>query len=62
MYSSTFIFAVKQLDETFHRLDREIAAAAKAIPGYQVVISEVVRTYGDGRLAGLLPITPAPAP
>ena len=34
MYSSTFIFAVGQLDETFHRLDQEIAAAAKAIPGY----------------------------
>ncbi len=34
MYSSTFIFAAKQFDETFHRLDHEIAAAARAIPGY----------------------------
>lgn len=105
MYSSTFIFAVKQLDDAFHRLDQEIAAAAKAIPGYlgeeawenpknglicnvyywdslealqqlvehprhrdakaaqgnwlagyQVVISQVVRAYGDGRLEHLLPI------
>lgn len=105
MYSSTFIFAVKQLDESFHRLDQEIAAAAKAIPGYlgeeawentanglvcnvyyweslealrqlvdharhreakaaqgdwlagyQVVISQVVQVYGDGRLGHLLPV------
>jgi len=34
MYSSTFIFAKKQYDEEFHRLDQAIAAAAKAIPGY----------------------------
>lgn len=34
MYSSTFTFAIKQLDEAFHRLDQEIASAAKAIPGY----------------------------
>ena len=109
MYSSTFIFATKQFDETFHRLDQEIAAAAKAIPGYlgeeswenpanglvsnvyyweslealqqlvqhprhqeakaaqsnwlagyQVVISQVLRTYGDARLAHLLPVVSAP--
>ncbi len=96
MYSSTFIFAKKQFDEAFHRLDEEIAAMAKALPGYlgeetwenpatglvsnvyywsslealqqlmqhprhqeakaaqhrwlagyQVVISQVIRTYGD---------------
>ena len=34
MYSSTFIFAAKQFDDAFHRLDQQIAAAAKAIPGY----------------------------
>ncbi|MET0518045.1 MAG: antibiotic biosynthesis monooxygenase [Burkholderiaceae bacterium] len=103
MYSSTFIFAARQFDEAFHRLDQEIAAAAKSIPGYlgeetwensstgyvsnvyyweslealqqlvrnprhqaakaaqgnwlagyQVIISQVIRTYGDGRLGNLL--------
>lgn len=34
VYSSTFIFATKQFDDAFHRLDQQIAAAAKAIPGY----------------------------
>jgi heme-degrading monooxygenase HmoA len=34
MYSSTFIFAKKQFDEEFHRLDTAIAEAAKSIPGY----------------------------
>lgn len=34
MYSSTFIFAKKQFDDTFHRLDQAIASAAKTIPGY----------------------------
>ena len=34
MYSSTFIFAKKQYDAQFHRLDETIAAAAKSIPGY----------------------------
>jgi len=105
VYSSTFIFATKQFDETFHRLDQEIAAAAKAIPGYlgeeswenpanglvsnvyywdslealqqlvqhprhqeakaaqgnwlagyQVVISQVLRSYGDSSLGHLLPL------
>lgn len=104
MYSSTFIFAKADWDEAFHRLDAEIAQAAKATPGYlgeeswentatglisnvyywesldalqalmrhpthlraksrqaqwlagyQVVISQVLRTYGDSRLKGLLP-------
>lgn len=104
MYSSTFIFAKKQFDDAFHRLDQEIAAMAKAIPGYlgeetwengetglisnvyyweslealqslvkhprhleakaaqgnwldgyRVVISEVLRTYGDAKLDGRLP-------
>lgn len=103
MYSSTFIFATKQFDDAFHRLDQKIAAAARAIPGYlgeeawensttgltsnvyywqslealqmliehpthleakaaqsnwlngyQVIISEVIRTYGDGTLDHLL--------
>ncbi len=34
MYASTFIFAKKQFDDDFHRLDQEIAAIAKSIPGY----------------------------
>jgi len=34
MYSSTFIFAKKQFDDEFHRLDKAIAEAAKDIPGY----------------------------
>lgn len=34
MYSSTFIFAKKQFDDDFHRLDQAIAQAARSIPGY----------------------------
>ena len=108
MYSSTFVFAKKQFDERFHRLDEEIAAMAKKIPGYlgeeswenpttglvsnvyyweslealqqlvrhpahqkaklsqdnwlagyQVVISEVIKVYGDSKLNQLLPATSA---
>lgn len=104
MYASTFIFAKGQWDDEFHRLDEQIASAARATPGYlgeeawentstglisnvyyweslealqalmqhpshleakaqqarwlagyQVVISQVLRTYGDHRLAGKLP-------
>lgn len=104
MFSSTFIFAKGQWDAEFHQLDEQIAAAARATPGYlgeecwenaatglvcnvyywdsldalqllmqhpthlqakakqaqwlsgyQVVISQVLRTYGDAKLAGLLP-------
>jgi heme-degrading monooxygenase HmoA len=100
MFSSTFIFATKQFDAEFHRLDAVIATAAKATPGYlgeeswentgtgqvsnvyyweslealqalmqhpahlqakaaqaqwlagyQVIVSQVLRTYGDGVLA-----------
>lgn len=107
MYSSTFIFAAKQFDDAFHRLDQEIAAAAKAIPGYlgeeswenkasglvsnvyyweslealeqlvkhprhleakagqsnwlagyKVVISQVIRAYGDSGLGHALPVPP----
>lgn len=99
MYSSTFIFAKRQYDEEFFRLDEAIAEAAKQIPGYmgeeswenastglisnvyywnslealqslmkhpkhveakrsqskwldgyQVIVSEVIRTYGDGKI------------
>ncbi|HWT54946.1 MAG TPA: antibiotic biosynthesis monooxygenase [Rhodocyclaceae bacterium] len=102
MYSSTFIFAKKQYDDAFYRLDQMIAEIAKEIPGYlgeetwenaetglisnvyywetlealqqlvthprhleakakqgnwlagyQVVISEVIRAYGDGGLSKL---------
>jgi hypothetical protein len=34
MYSSTFIFATKQFDDDFHRLDQAIAQMAREIPGY----------------------------
>lgn len=108
MYSSTFIFAKKQFDDAFHRLDLEIASIAKEISGYlgeetwenaetglvsnvyyweslealqilvrhprhleakasqdnwlngyQVIISQVIRTYGDSRLCKHLPIEAA---
>jgi len=104
MYASTFIFATRQFDDAFHRLDQAIAEAARALPGYlgeeswensanglvsnvyywrslealqalmthpshlqakaaqanwldgyRVVISEVMRSYGDGRIDHLLP-------
>jgi heme-degrading monooxygenase HmoA len=103
MYTATFIFAKKQFDDQFHRLDQAIAAIAKTIPGYlgeeawensdtglvsnvyywdtlgalqqlvqhprhleaksrqqdwlhgyQVVISQVVRSYGDAKLGHVL--------
>ncbi|WP_199541236.1 antibiotic biosynthesis monooxygenase family protein [Paraburkholderia kururiensis] len=34
MYSSTFVFKARQFDDEFHRLDKQIAEAARAIPGY----------------------------
>ena len=104
IYSSTFIFAKRQFDDEFYKLDEEIAAMAKSIAGYigeetwensssglisnvyyweslealhqlvshpkhqeakekqskwligyQVVISQVLRTYGDAKLADWLP-------
>ena len=107
MYSSTFTFAPGQFDVTFHRLDEEIAAYAKSIPGYlgeemwenkdmglisnvyywetlealqqltqhpthlqaksdqakwldgyQIVISQVLRIYGDSKLHHKLPVHP----
>lgn len=106
MYSSTFIFATRQFDDAFHRLDQAIAAMAKTLPGYlgeeswentatglvsnvyywdslealqalvkhplhleakaaqarwlagyQVIISQVLRTYGDARIGHLLPVS-----
>ena len=106
MFSSTFIFAKRQFDEDFHRLDEAIAQAARSTPGYlgeeawenastglssnvyywdsldalqllmkhpkhleakarqdnrlagyQVIISEVIRVYGDTKLNGLLATT-----
>lgn len=109
MYASTFIFAKGDWDEAFYALDAQIAAAAKAIPGYlgeeswenpatglisnvyyweslealqalmhhpthlqakaqqaqwlngyQVVVSQVLRMYGDGKLADRLPVTQLP--
>jgi heme-degrading monooxygenase HmoA len=108
VFSSTFIFAKRQFDDEFHRLDGLIAEAARATPGYlgeefwenastglisnvyywesleslkllmnhpahveaksnqhrwlagyQVVISQVLRTYGDTKLSNLLPVTGA---
>jgi len=106
LYTATFIFSEGKFDEEFARLDQEIAAMARAIPGYlgeetwenpntglvsnvyywetlealqqlvqhpahleakskqanwlagyQVVISQVLRMYGDGKLNGHLPLT-----
>ena len=34
IWSATFIFARKQFDDEFHRLDQSIAAAARNLPGY----------------------------
>ncbi|GAA5785156.1 antibiotic biosynthesis monooxygenase family protein [Chitiniphilus shinanonensis] len=97
MYSATFIFDTRQFDDDFHRLDAQIAEAARQtagylgeeawedpktgrvcnvyywsdeaglraliahplhqeakrrysewLSGYQVIISQVLRTYGDG--------------
>ena len=108
MYSSTFIFAKKQFDEAFRRLDQEIAAIAKSIPGYlgeeawenpqtglfsnvyywsslealqilvehprhleakaaqenwlagyQVIISDVIKIYGDSKIGEKWPIATA---
>jgi heme-degrading monooxygenase HmoA len=105
MYSSTFTFAPGQFDEPFHRLDGEISAFAKSIPGYlgeeawenritglvsnvyywetlealqqltqhpthlsaksmqgnwldgyQIIISQVLRVYGDSKLKSKLPV------
>lgn len=107
MYSSTFVFATKQFDDEFHRLDQAIAEMAKTIPGYigeeswenvstglisnvyywdsleslqvlmqhpkhieakaaqskwlagyQVIISQVLRTYGDAKIGHPTAIAP----
>lgn len=109
-WTTTFTFAKRQFDDDFHHLDAQIAAAARAIPGYlgeeawenpasglvanvyhweslealqqlmqhpihrqakarqaewlagyQVVISQVLKVHGDGRLRDL-PLTPREAP
>jgi heme-degrading monooxygenase HmoA len=109
MYSSTFTFSPGQFDEAFHRLDAEISAFAKSIPGYlgeetwentttglvsnvyywetlealqqltqhpthmlaksrqsnwldgyQIVISQVLRIYGDSKLNSKLPVHARP--
>ena len=108
MYSATFIFAKGQYDDEFHRLDEQIAAAARTAPGYlgeetwenpsnglvsnvyywdslqslralienpthleakskqakwlqgyQVIVSQVLKTYGDGKLSKRLPFPSA---
>ena len=110
MYASTFIFAKREYDDEFHRLDAQIAERARGIAGYvgeetwenastglvsnvyywetmealqqlvrdpvhgiakagqdrwlagyKVVISQVMRTYGDGGIDHLLPPAHAPA-
>ncbi len=33
-WTATFTFAKRQFDDDFHRLDAQIAEAARAIPGY----------------------------
>lgn len=64
MYSSTFIFAKGEWNEEFLTLDAAIAQVAKSkqgnwLAGYQVVISQVLRTYGDTKLTGKLPMAGA---
>jgi len=34
MYTSTFTFAIREFDDAFHTLDKQIAETARAIPGY----------------------------
>jgi heme-degrading monooxygenase HmoA len=34
VYTSTFIFDAKEYDDEFHRLNDEIAARARALPGF----------------------------
>jgi heme-degrading monooxygenase HmoA len=34
IYTATFTFVARALDETFHELDNEIALIVKSIPGY----------------------------
>lgn len=68
MYSATFIFAKAQVYywESLEALQaliehpRHLEAKAKQdrwLAGYQVVISQVLRIYGDSKLEGLLPVT-----
>ena len=108
MYSSTFIFATRQFDDAFHRLDKTIADVARSTPGYlgeeswenstsglvsnvyyweslealqklvehpahleaksqqgrwlagyQVVISQVLRMYGDNQISDKLGVSQA---
>jgi heme-degrading monooxygenase HmoA len=105
LFSSTFIFAKRQFDDEFHRLDEAIAAVARSTPGYlgeeswenrasglvsnvyywgslealqslvkhplhleaksrqgqwlagyQVIIAQVLRRYGDTQLGDRLPV------
>ncbi len=34
MFSSTFIFATRQFDDPFYRLDQTMADVARSAPGY----------------------------
>lgn len=51
MYTSTFIFANKQFDDEFHRLDQAIAAMAKTIPGY--IGEETWENAGNGLVSNV---------
>lgn len=106
MYTATFTFGKAQFDDDFHRLDQQIAQAARQTPGYlgeeawenpatglvsnvyyweslealqtlmrhprhleakarqgewlagyQVVVAQVLRIYGDSKLEGVLPVS-----
>ena len=108
MFSATFIFAKGEWDDEFYKLDEQIAATARATPGYlgeeswensttglvsnvyywdsleslqqlmrhpahleakskqskwlngyQVVVSQVLRVYGDSKLNDKLPVKSA---
>ena len=56
MYTASFIFAPGTYDEDVHRLDDETARVARGLPGHQIVISQVLRSDGGGRLPGGGPV------
>lgn len=62
MFSAAFIFEPGTYDERFHTLDAQIEAASEAkrqyqqwYKGFHIVISEVIRSYGDGALDHITP-------
>ena len=48
MYSSTFIFATRQLDDDFHQLDQAIAIGAQHLRDHDLIAIEPPRLRGLG--------------